>query len=37
MNYEISMKKCIELARQAEGNVSPNPFVGCVVYDKKGN
>lgn len=37
MNYEISMKKCIELASQAAGDVSPNPLVGCVVYDKDGN
>lgn len=37
MNYENSMKKCIELAKAAEGNVSPNPMVGCVVYDKDGN
>lgn len=37
MNYENSMKKCIELAKAAEGDVSPNPLVGCVVYDKDGN
>jgi len=35
--YEIIMKKCIELARQAEGRTSPNPLVGCVVLDKNGN
>lgn len=37
MEYEIYMKKCIELAKLAEGNVSPNPLVGCVVLDKNGN
>ena len=31
------MKKCIELARQAEGLTSPNPLVGCVILDKDGN
>ncbi len=37
MQYSLLMKKCIELARQAEGNTSPNPLVGCVVLDKNGN
>lgn len=37
MNYEKSMKRCIELAKKGEGSVSPNPMVGCVVYDKNGN
>lgn len=36
MRYEYLMKKCIELAKQAEGNTSPNPMVGCVVLDKEG-
>lgn len=36
MRYEYLMKKCIELAKQAEGNTSPNPLVGCVVLDKDG-
>jgi len=28
------MRRCIELARNAEGHTSPNPMVGClVVYD----
>lgn len=31
------MQKCIELARQGEGQTSPNPLVGCVVLDKDGN
>jgi diaminohydroxyphosphoribosylaminopyrimidine deaminase/5-amino-6-(5-phosphoribosylamino)uracil reductase len=30
------MKKCIELAKQAEGNTSPNPLVGCVVINNDG-
>lgn len=37
MQYEELMKKCIELAKQGEGNTSPNPLVGCVVLDKNGN
>lgn len=37
MEYEIYMKKCIELAKHGEGQVSPNPLVGCVVLDKDGN
>ena len=36
MNYEDPMIKCIELAKLAEGEVSPNPLVGCVVYDRSG-
>ena len=30
------MKKCISLAKKGEGKVSPNPLVGCVVLNKKG-
>lgn len=37
MNYEESMRKCIELAKKGCGSVSPNPMVGCVVYDREGN
>lgn len=37
MLYENYMTKCIQLARTGEGNVSPNPLVGCVVLDKDGN
>lgn len=37
MNYENYMTECIKLARTGEGNVSPNPLVGCVVLDKDGN
>ena len=35
MDYEALMKRCIELAKQAEGQVSPNPLVGAVVLDKE--
>jgi len=31
------IKKCIELAKQAEGMTSPNPLVGCVVTDEFDN
>lgn len=34
--YETYMKKCIELAKLAEGCTSPNPMVGCIVLDKNG-
>ena len=37
MDYEKYMKICIQLAKQAEGEVSPNPLVGCVILDKDGN
>ena len=37
MQYNLLMKKCIELAKQAEGLTSPNPLVGCVILDKDGN
>lgn len=37
MNNEEYMKKCINLALQADGDTSPNPLVGCVVTDKFGN
>lgn len=30
------MKKCIRLAKKAEGKTSPNPMVGCVVLNKNG-
>ena len=30
------MKKCIKLAKIAQGNTSPNPLVGCVILDSKG-
>jgi len=35
--HEEYMKQCLELAKIAEGFVSPNPLVGAVVLDKDGN
>lgn len=32
--YITYMKKCINLAKLAEGQTSPNPLVGCVVLDE---
>ena len=34
-NYQKLMKKCIALARKANGKNMPNPFVGAIVYDEK--
>lgn len=34
--YESMMKKCLKLALKGEGLVSPNPMVGCIVCNKKG-
>ena len=31
--YEKLMKKCLTLAKKGEGKTSPNPLVGCVVFD----
>ena len=31
MEHELYMRRALELARQGEGHVSPNPMVGCVV------
>lgn len=36
-NYFNEMTKCIDLARTALGQTSPNPMVGCVILDKNGN
>ena len=35
--YSDVMKKCISLAQQASGQTSPNPMVGCVVLNEKGD
>ncbi len=37
MHDEAIMRRCLELARLAEGRTSPNPIVGCVVVDKDNN
>ena len=37
MQYDKLMQKCIDLAKQGEGQTSPNPLVGCVVLDKDEN
>lgn len=34
--YITYMDKCIELAKLAEGEVSPNPMVGCVILNPDG-
>ena len=34
--YITQMNKCIELARLAEGDTSPNPMVGCVILNNQG-
>jgi len=34
--HEYYIKRCIELAKQGEGKVAPNPLVGAVVLDKNG-
>lgn len=31
MNDEFYMQRCLALAEQGMGNVSPNPMVGCVI------
>lgn len=36
-NDEKYMKMCFALAKKGAGKVAPNPLVGCVVLDKKGN
>jgi len=36
-NDEKYMRECFKLAQKGKGRVLPNPMVGCVVLDKKGN
>ena len=31
MSDEFYIKRCLELASNAIGNVNPNPMVGCVI------
>lgn len=31
--YERLMRRCLNLAKKGEGKVSPNPLVGCVIFD----
>ena len=34
--YITHMNKCIELAKLAQGDTSPNPLVGCVIINDNG-
>lgn len=34
--YITLMDKCIELAKQAQGDTSPNPLVGCIILNPQG-
>ena len=34
--YITHMNKCIELAKLAQGDTSPNPLVGCVIINNNG-
>lgn len=34
--YETLMKQCIKLAKKGQGKTSPNPLVGCVIVNNKG-
>ncbi|MES2382301.1 MAG: bifunctional diaminohydroxyphosphoribosylaminopyrimidine deaminase/5-amino-6-(5-phosphoribosylamino)uracil reductase RibD [Bacteroidota bacterium] len=31
MNHQLYMQRCIELAQNGAGSVSPNPLVGCII------
>ena len=33
---ETHMRRCLQLARRAEGRTAPNPAVGCVIVDRGG-
>ncbi|MBR1424032.1 bifunctional diaminohydroxyphosphoribosylaminopyrimidine deaminase/5-amino-6-(5-phosphoribosylamino)uracil reductase RibD [bacterium] len=35
--YSREMKKCIKLAKLAQGKTSPNPLVGCLILDRENN
>ncbi len=34
MNHSLYMKEALELAKKAQGQVAPNPMVGCVIVYK---
>ena len=34
--YETYMKECFELALKGQGRTSPNPMVGCIVLNSRG-
>ena len=34
--YETYMKECFELALKGQGSTSPNPMVGCIVLNSRG-
>ena len=31
--YEKLMRRCLKIAKKAEGRVSPNPLVGAIIFD----
>ena len=33
---EKFMRRCLALARKAEGRTAPNPIVGCVIVGRGG-
>ncbi len=35
--YKKMIKKCISLAKKGKGYTAPNPMVGCVITDSRGN
>jgi diaminohydroxyphosphoribosylaminopyrimidine deaminase / 5-amino-6-(5-phosphoribosylamino)uracil reductase len=35
-NDAVFMRRCVELAKRAEGQTRPNPIVGCVLVDSIG-
>ena len=36
INYEKLMKKCLTLAKKAEGQTAPNPLVAALIVDDDG-
>ncbi len=36
-NHELYIHRCLQLAANGLGYVSPNPLVGCVIVDDSGN